>query len=337
MISIVLSLVSYGQDLHNSQFYATPLTLNPALTGAINSQCRATGIVRDQWRSNDVNPITTYNASYEYKFSKPGDYFGLGGVLIQDQWNPGTNTLAVDNFNAKAYNSRVYLSGAYHKLLGEHQLSFGVQPGILYRYYSNDEAAYPEQYDRFLGDFDPNSAGGENVLFSSPQMIRFDLNAGLEWMADFYFFQAHAGIASFHLLKPNQAIFSDYKHRLNRLWIMTAGTKHAIGESWSIFPNIIYMRQGKSEKFHFGGGIEKTLGEGNWKHINLSGYARTSGALIGILGMGYKNFDFGFSYDAGLNLDLGPFAIDKAFEFSVVYKCNFDPELPSFYIPCNRY
>ncbi len=21
-------------------------------------------------------------------FPKPGDYFGLGGVLIQDQWNP---------------------------------------------------------------------------------------------------------------------------------------------------------------------------------------------------------------------------------------------------------
>jgi type IX secretion system PorP/SprF family membrane protein len=258
-------------------------------------------------------------------------------VIVQDQWNPNSNSLTVENFSGTAFNTRAYLSGGFHKILGDHQLSIGIQPGVIFRYFKNDQATYPEQYDRYSGGFDPANTGGERMSITSPQLLKFDMNVGLEWMADLNYFEAHAGLAAFHLFRPNQSMFSNKDFRLNRLWVMSAGTKHYLSETWTIFPNVIYMYQGQSDKLHLGGGIEKNLGEGDWKHFNLSGYVRASGALIAIAGVGYKNFDFGFSYDAGLNEDIGAFMIDKAFEFSVVYKCNFDPELPSFYIPCNRY
>ncbi|HZF99508.1 MAG TPA: type IX secretion system membrane protein PorP/SprF, partial [Chitinophagales bacterium] len=43
--------VSTAQDIHYSQFYASPLTLNPALTGINDCSYRVTGMYRNQWSS----------------------------------------------------------------------------------------------------------------------------------------------------------------------------------------------------------------------------------------------------------------------------------------------
>ena len=40
--------VAKAQDIHFSQYYASPLTLNPALTGKFNGHFRVSGIYRDQ-------------------------------------------------------------------------------------------------------------------------------------------------------------------------------------------------------------------------------------------------------------------------------------------------
>src|SRR5436190_24180956 len=40
---------SYAQDPNFSQFFVSPLTLNPALTGKFNGDVRVAGNYRDQW------------------------------------------------------------------------------------------------------------------------------------------------------------------------------------------------------------------------------------------------------------------------------------------------
>ena len=46
---IMLSTDVIGQDIHFSQFYMSPLTLNPALTGVMNCNTRFVGNYRNQW------------------------------------------------------------------------------------------------------------------------------------------------------------------------------------------------------------------------------------------------------------------------------------------------
>ncbi|HXP51312.1 MAG TPA: type IX secretion system membrane protein PorP/SprF, partial [Bacteroidia bacterium] len=46
-----LSASSFGQDVHFSQFYESPLTLNPALCGVFNGQIFAEVNYRSQWTS----------------------------------------------------------------------------------------------------------------------------------------------------------------------------------------------------------------------------------------------------------------------------------------------
>ena len=83
-----------GQDFHFSQFYASPLTLNPALTGRFDGNMRFTGIYRTQWSGINTNTYLyqTPSASAEVNFFN--NKASLGVLFLNDQTNDKTfNTL----------------------------------------------------------------------------------------------------------------------------------------------------------------------------------------------------------------------------------------------------
>ena len=53
----MLAVHSIAQDPHFSQFFSSPMTLNPAFTGKFNGQVRAAANYRNQW--------PTINRAYE--------------------------------------------------------------------------------------------------------------------------------------------------------------------------------------------------------------------------------------------------------------------------------
>jgi len=57
-----------AQDIHFSQFYMSPLNLNPAMTGVMNCKTRFVANYRNQWASVlKANAYNTYSASYDQK------------------------------------------------------------------------------------------------------------------------------------------------------------------------------------------------------------------------------------------------------------------------------
>ena len=58
-----------AQDYHLSQYFSTPLLLNPALTANIDGPYRITGTYRRQWWQNGF-PYNTYTAGFEAKLLK---------------------------------------------------------------------------------------------------------------------------------------------------------------------------------------------------------------------------------------------------------------------------
>ena len=72
-----------AQDIHFSQFYMSPLNLNPALTGIMNCNMRVSSNYRNQWSSVlKADAFKTYNVSYDQKIPVArADYFGLGVTL----------------------------------------------------------------------------------------------------------------------------------------------------------------------------------------------------------------------------------------------------------------
>ena len=62
----VLSADISAQDIHFSMFYASPITLNPALTGVFDGTYRVAAIYRNQWQSVST-PYNTFAASFDIK------------------------------------------------------------------------------------------------------------------------------------------------------------------------------------------------------------------------------------------------------------------------------
>ena len=72
-----------SQDIHYSQFYNAPLTLNPALTGIFRGDIRFQANYRNQWRSVPVD-FVTFTAAADMKFLRRPYKRGFfsGGVIF---------------------------------------------------------------------------------------------------------------------------------------------------------------------------------------------------------------------------------------------------------------
>ena len=85
---LVLGAMSLNaQDIHFSQFYLSPLNLNPAMTGVMNCNVRLVANYRNQWASVlKSNAFNTYSVSYDQRVPVGRyDYFGIGGSFWGDK------------------------------------------------------------------------------------------------------------------------------------------------------------------------------------------------------------------------------------------------------------
>ena len=107
LLFIILEFAN-AQDKHFTQFYAAPLTLNPALTGAFNGSYRVGGIYRDQWRNALDEPYTTFETAIDVRFPveldrRYKDAFAVGLMFYSDK-------VSSIDFNT----NQISLSGAFH-------------------------------------------------------------------------------------------------------------------------------------------------------------------------------------------------------------------------------
>src|SRR5271155_4959484 len=86
-LATFLTLSVFAQDIHYSQFYASPLTLNPALTGVNDCRYRLSIMYRNQWSSIPA-PYVTPSISFDINSLAPKLMKNAGvlsaGLLIYD-------------------------------------------------------------------------------------------------------------------------------------------------------------------------------------------------------------------------------------------------------------
>ncbi len=114
--------ISYGQDIHFSQFYMSPLTQNPAMAGA-NYDMQALVNYKDQWQSV-ATPYKTMAGSFDMRFNKknPKKGFLAAGINLY-------NDRAGDS---KMGTMQANLNIAYHVRLNDYNtLGAGLQGGFV--------------------------------------------------------------------------------------------------------------------------------------------------------------------------------------------------------------
>jgi type IX secretion system PorP/SprF family membrane protein len=298
----------HGQDLHFSQFINSPLTTNPANTGFIPEGDYRLGInYRNQWANVMAVPYKTMSAFGDVQLMKNSDigWMGVGGVILRDVAGSGNLT-----------STKVYGSIAYHKMLGYSSLlSAGFNVGFANKQINVSNLKFPDQFDGFFFD----NKLPTSVSLDRNNVTYLDIQTGMNYA---YFptenIYVNAGFSAHHVNRPQESFFaSDVSNRVPVRYIGFLNGSFKVNDQWLVNPNFYYSRQaGGSELV---GGLNAHYNvSGDGQYLLIGGlYYRHKEAVIPMIGLGYKDITFAFTYDATISNLRNYNNTRGAFEFSL--------------------
>ena len=307
------SKITIAQDFHLSHYDANPLYINPALTGMNVSEdwgMRINANYREQGGNSFSSANTTMVAGLD-KILNPK--FSLGGFVIDNKSMYGIhNTI------------NMMLSGSYKiihdKLDGNspHNLSVGLQLGILYKSLNPADFTYDSQYSASSIDgFDKNIPSGEN--YNRESLFRIDANLGI-----FYRYynknkklSPFGGFSIYHLTQPDES-YTGQISRTQMRFVLHGGCYYYVNNELTIMPQLLYMNQAKSSELN-----AEVLGFYKITDTDYQPMAgiswRNKDAMVFHAGLKYKNNIFRISYDSHISY-LKYYTNGRAgLELSVIY------------------
>lgn len=273
-----------AQDVHWSQFTDNPILLNPANSGNHNATHRFIAVYKDQWRTV-TKPFQTFSFSYDTKLANPD--FNIGISFMNDQVGDGkfkTNELMIlPSYELPLTKTR------------EHMLVTGLQLGINQRNFDFTQFYFDEQYNGVT--YDANLPITENI--ASDKKTNLNLGAGLVYK----FLQKdgsvlNVGLGAFNLNQPNQGFYGEKNKRDVRINTY-ASYDMRIDERLTILPAIMFQKQGAFKEILFGTSVRFALSPSsrNYKAVQIGLFLRRQDALILKVGVNYKSWFGGLSYD----------------------------------------
>jgi len=280
-----------AQDIHFSQFYASPLTLNPALTGNLNGSYRVTAIYRNQYASIPA-PYNTFAVSGDMSVLRgmlKGDHAGIGIVALNDVAGDGNLS-----------NTSVFLSAAYHKGLDRFKtqnISIGIQGGFTQKSVDFDKLVFPNQ----IGEGGPDLTVPNGEAVQDPNFSYFDFNVGAMYTGRINEgISGYGGVAFHHFAQPKES-FLGSDNRLGSRIVAHAGGEIFLNGNISLLPSGIYMSQTGASELNIGSAVGYNFIEGSQNGsraaVFLGVWYRIPHEVIFVGGIDYKDLRFGISYD----------------------------------------
>lgn len=330
---LLIVWLTQAQDIHFSQFYASPLTLNPASTGFYNADFRIGGNFKSQWPwaiHSNLFTYRTFSAYADVAFLKeklPGNWFGAGLVVVNDKAGDGELSA-----------TKLLASVAYHQPLGaakKYFLSFGVNGGYVQKGVDYDRLYFNSQWDDFVFDRDiPNNEPGDGN-----DIRYFDLSAGVSF--SYYhneYISLSVGGAAFHLNRPEETFYASG----NRLGIRPVASVSAylkLGKKFQLEPAVLYMNQKAAHQTVISllaGYIvisEDLLRRGIFY---FGSSVRINDAYIPVIGFEYYGVRLLMNYDLNLSSLTEASGTRGGLEISLVYSGVKATSLNKLAIPCPR-
>jgi type IX secretion system PorP/SprF family membrane protein len=294
ILSIFISRISFSQDPHFSQFFASPLTLNPANTGNFDGDFRANSNFRNQWPSIN-NAYKTYTVSLDAPIFEKKiptyDRMGIGIVAMSDR--SGNGLLSEND---------VAFSLAYKKNLdgqGFSSISAGLQASYI-NYRFNPNVAYFEDQLTPDGFTVPSS---ELLLGRNLSKSFVDFHAGLIYtLSTTEFNLFYIGTSYFHTFSPAMQ-FNDQQNNLSPRFNIHGGGYLPLSYNSIIHASFQYQQQQTQNEILLGGVYSYFLQPNPNQYIELylGSWIRLSDAIIPYIGIDYNRIMLGVSYDININ------------------------------------
>lgn len=311
--SVMLASVSTAQDPNFSQFFASPMTLNPAMTGKFDGVYRVAGNFRDQWPTIN-NAFVTKTASFDAGILKNRlsdiDQLGVGLLGMTDRAGAG---VLVTNSAA--------LSVAFHKGLDEngyHQIGAGFQGSYTNKRLDLTKVVFADELTP-LG-FVPGTTG---EIFDNRQInvSYLDVNAGVLYNGSTNGYNSfYIGASMYHINRPKES-FRGGEFLLNTRTTIQAGGKIPIGTYNAIHFAANHSMQAKAKNTIVGGTFSLNVNnnEENPTNLFLGAWYRFNDAAIPYIGLEFNGIHIGATYDANTS-SLKPASNTRGgMEISLIY------------------
>ncbi len=284
-----------AQDPNFSQFFASPLTLNPALTGKFNGTMRIAGNYRNQWPTiNNAFRTSTVSAD-----------FGILANRIPEIDQFGVGVMGMYDINGSGVMKNSYISGslAYHKGLDEdgyHQIGVGFSGTYAQRRLDISKLDFADELTS-LG-FTGNTA----ELFGSNGFLNInyaDVNAGFVYNGatnDYNNF--YIGASVYHINRPKVS-FQGANFLLNPRFTIHGGGYFPVADATTVFVSANHQRQAGATETMLGAAVGFTVNDDfdNATDVYAGAWFRVGDAIIPYAGLEFGNFRLGLSYDVNVS------------------------------------
>jgi len=326
IILLTISSYCYGQDPSFSQFFSSPLNINPALTANINADWRLISNLRDQW-IGPASPYMTGSISFDRKIMQnkvtgveEGNVMGVGGMLMFDHAMGG---VAKSMWASLDFSYQIKLIDAEVK----HKLGIGF--GAIYgrRTVDFSRLDFEEQFTGY--GFNTNLPTGEAALSNMKPYI--SASAGLTYSISSEQSNFDVGVAAFHFNKPKQTFLENENQILAIRKVGHANFETFLNERTVLNLNGIYQFQDQAKYFSVGGAFGYYLQDENQSLLNVGVWYWSKNAIVPYVGVSYKDMQFGVSYDLTVSKLNQATRKPNTFEVSIILRGIKDP---TGIIPC---
>lgn len=276
-----------AQDIHFTQYYMSPTTLNPGMIGKFEGTLRIGGIYRDQWRSvlgsnRFATPSAFIDAPIIRGFRK-NDWLGVGLTFVSDRVGSGALRTTVGKLGAayhfaldKKGNTYISLGGDYGRTSRRVNKNFNFEDELTMGFPSSaDDQRLGQGNDAQWSDI----SGG--VVLSSRLNKQMDFNIGF---------------SMFHLGQPNYGILNQ-SAKIPQRSLLHGQFNVGLTDRWTVSPAFLYQTMGGSDEINLQGLASYLLNPEKDIHVQLGMGYRFRDAINAIAGLQYKDLRVGLAYD----------------------------------------
>lgn len=314
ILSLLISLSFFvkAQDPHFSQFFSSPLTLNPAFTGKFDGTLRIAGNYRNQWPAfNNVYTTSTVSVDFDILKNRLPDYdrWGVGIIALTDKAGSGVLT-----------SNYIGLSTSYHKALDEDgfkQIGIGFQGTYGQKRLDNSKLYFEDQLTPF------GFTGVTQEIFNNKNInINYlDVNAGLLFSAstdatnNFYI-----GASMYHINRPHQSFLGADWNIATRSTI-SAGGYFPVSDILTLHTSGIFQYQSQATETVIGGALATPIDpkSENPSNVYAGMWYRFKDAIIPYIGLEFSGMRIGASYDVNVSSLKAASQSRGGMEISLIY------------------
>lgn len=329
LLLFINSSYAAAQDIHYSQFFNSPLLLNPAYTGQIDGKWRFNSTYKSQGYQMQSDAINSFSCSFDMPINIKETQIGLGVTYNND----------FSYITALSNNQLHFSLASAIKISDKSGLGLGLQVGYTNKHINYNKLSFPSQYDRDNGYHNVDLSNNESFINGSIHNV--NVNAGIVWNYNTLKYEISTGLSAIGINNANYSFLGVEnigKTRFN--WHTSLNYK--INNQISFTPQALVSYQNNASIVTLGTNASTILVSNEYKKTGLTigVYERTNldfniNTIILVGGFMYNNWLTYVSYDIDIS-SKSQNIFSNAIEITVAYELP-DLKLNKTTVPWIRY